>query len=85
MEHVTDEPSEYTPEERAADLATLRALTRKLHRQQRAVETTSDERLVIVRRLRAAGATYPELATAMEATNSAVQRLLERIDKETER
>lgn len=81
MEHVTDDRPSYTDEERARDLAQLRALTRKMHRQQRAVEATSAERLEILRRLRAAGATYPELAQAMGSTYSAVQRLLERIEK----
>lgn len=75
------EPSHgYTDEERAADLAHLRSLTRKLHRQQRAVEETSTERLAVLQRLRRAGATYPELAAAMGVTYSAVQRLLARIE-----
>ncbi|WP_100482257.1 hypothetical protein [Mycobacteroides abscessus] len=79
------EPSHgYTEEERARDLAQLRALTRKLHRQQRAVEATSAERLEVLRRLRSAGTTYPELAAAMDSTYSAVQRLLAKLDTDTE-
>lgn len=75
------EPSHgYTDEERAADLAQLRALTRKLHRQQRAVEATSTERLAVLQRLRRAGATYPELAAVMGVTYSAVQRLLAKLE-----
>lgn len=80
MEHVTEDRPSYSDEERARDLAQLRALTRKLHRQQRAVEATSAERLEVLRRLRAAGATYPELAAAMDVTYSAVQRLLAKLD-----
>lgn len=78
----TDQP--YGDEDRARDLAALRALTRKLHRQQRAVETTSAERLEVLRRLRSAGATYPELAQAMGSTYSAVQRLLAKLDTDND-
>lgn len=71
----------YSAEDRAYDLAQLRALTRKLHRQQRNLDATSIERLEAMRRLRTlGGATYPELAAAMGTTYSAVQRLLAKLD-----
>lgn len=75
----------YGDEERKRDLATLRALSRKAQRQAKALDATAAERLEVVRRLRRAGATYPELAKAMGTTYSAVQRLLEKADKETDR
>lgn len=81
---MTNTDQSYTDEDRARDLAQLRALTRKLHRQQRAVAETSTERLAVLQRLRRAGATYPELAAAMDVTYSAVQKLLAKLDKETD-
>ena len=66
-----------------ADLAQLRALSRKLQRQKRTLDATSTERLEVVRRLRTlGGATYPVLADAMGTSYSTVQNLLARIDKE---
>lgn len=83
MGGMTDQPHEYTDEDRTRDLAALRALTRKLSRQQEALRQTAAERLEVVRRLRQLGsATYPELASAMGLTYSAVQRLLKRLDTE---
>ncbi|MGV0654800.1 helix-turn-helix domain-containing protein [Mycolicibacterium thermoresistibile] len=80
---MTDQPHEYTDEDKQNDLAALRALTRKLSRQQEALRQTAAERLEVVRRLRRLGsATYPELAAAMGLTYSAVQRLLKRLDTE---
>lgn len=77
----TDQP--YGDEERTRDLALLRALTRKLKRQRDAISATSAERVDVIRRLRTlGGATYPTLAEAMGTTYSAVQRLIEKADKE---
>ncbi|SIF35314.1 hypothetical protein [Mycobacteroides abscessus] len=76
-----DQP--YGDEERARDLARLRALTRKLKRQQDTLNATSAERVSVIRRLRTlGGATYPMLAEAMGTTYSAVQRLLEKLDRD---
>lgn len=81
---MTNTDPAYTAEERDADLATLRALSRKLQRQKRSLDATSAERLEIVRRLRTrGGATYPVLADAMGTSYSAVQHLLARLDTTT--
>ncbi len=78
---VTNTDPTYTDAERDADLATLRALSRKLQRQKRTLDATSAERLEVVRRLRMrGGATYPVLADAMGTSYSTVQNLLARID-----
>lgn len=82
---VTNTDPTYTDEERDADLATLRALSRKLQRQKRTLDATSAERLEVVRRLRTrGGATYPVLADAMGTSYSTVQNLLARIDHTTD-
>lgn len=81
-ETVTDNDQSYTDEDRDADLAQLRALSRKLQRQKRTLDATSAERLEVVRRLRTlGGATYPTLAEAMGTSYSAVQNLLARLDR----
>lgn len=83
MDGMTDQPRDYTDEDRNRDLAALRALTRKLSKQQQTLNLTAAERLEVVGRLRKLGkATYPELASAMELTYSAVQRLLRKLDDE---
>ncbi|WP_131724522.1 helix-turn-helix domain-containing protein [Mycobacteroides abscessus] len=80
---MTESDSGYTAEDRDHDMDTVRRTSRRLATLRKKVNETSAERLVALRRLRnLGGATYPELAKAMGTTYSAVQRLLEKLDRD---
>lgn len=81
--NMTESDNGYTAEDRDRDMETVRRVSRRLAALRKKVNEASVERLEALRRLRSLGnATYPELAKAMGTTYSAVQRLLEKLDRD---